>query len=101
MKPLEALVKKARTKYESEVIVAKAKEDLLKAQVDGIKDNIKKSVRKGNQHELDDLQGELEQALQSLDELNVTEKRYKTNDATIEKIGALLLENPNGIMLAA
>ncbi|MFW7381791.1 MAG: DUF3987 domain-containing protein [Oligoflexus sp.] len=99
MKPLEGLVAKARSKYESEAIIAKSKEDMIKAQIEGIKDNIKKCVRKGNQHEIDHLRSELEHAIRSLEELNVTEKRYKTNDATIEKIGALLLENPNGLLL--
>lgn len=34
-----------------------------------------------------------------METINVTEKRFKTNDATVEKIGALLLDNPNGIMI--
>lgn len=98
-KPLEALIKQERVKYQAAVIVAKSKEDVIKAKIDGLKENVKKSVRKGNQQELEGLEYQLAEALKELESISVTEKRFKTNDATIEKIGALLVENPDGIMI--
>lgn len=99
LKPLEALVKKERIQYEAASIVAKSKGDVIKAKIDGLKDNVKKAVRKGNQKEIEGLEYQLAEAIKELEGIAVAEKRYKTNDATVEKIGALLLENPNGIMI--
>ena len=99
LKPLDYLVEEARTKYEAELIISKSKEDVLKAKIEGIKDNVKKSVKKGNQHEIDALQTQLEETLLELEENKIVEKRYRTNDATIEKIGVILHENPTGILV--
>ena len=99
MKPLENLAKQARQEFEAGQVVAKAKDEVLKAKIEGLKETIKKSARKGNHHELDALQGELEAAIKEQDEINITEKRYKTNDATIEKLGCLLQENENGLLV--
>ncbi|MFK7827511.1 MAG: DUF3987 domain-containing protein [Oligoflexales bacterium] len=99
LKPLEELVKKERIKYESALIVAKSKEDVIKAKLEGLKDNVKKAVKKGNNHEIESIQYQITEAMKELESINVHEKRYKTNDATVEKIGALLLENPDGIMI--
>ena len=41
LKPLDYLVEEARTKYEAALIVSKSKEDVLKAKIEGIKENVK------------------------------------------------------------
>ena len=99
MKPLENLAKRARQEFEAGQVIAKAKEEVLKAKIEGLKETIKKSARKGNHHELDALQSELEAAIKEQDGVEVFEKRYKTNDATIEKLGCLLKENENGLLV--
>ncbi len=99
LKPLETLVRQERARYEAALIVAKSKEDVIKAKIEGIKENVKKTVRKGNAQEIEALEYQLADSIRELEDIQVSEKRYKTNDATIEKIGALLLENPKGILI--
>lgn len=99
MRPLDALISKARVEFDSEKIVCRAKEEVLNAKIDGLKDAIKKATRKGNEHELPSLQKDLEAVLTELQNIAAFETRYKTNDATIEKLGCLLKENPNGLLV--
>ncbi len=100
LKPLEALTKEARLNYESGKILVQAKEELLKAKLDGLKETVKKTSRKGNFHELDSLRTDLEETLKEIEKNVIFEKRFKTNDATVEKLACLLNENPNGLLLA-
>lgn len=99
LKPLEGLVKKERIKYESALLITNARADVVRAKIEGIKENVKKCVRKGNPHEIGELQSQLEEAMKELEGLYVKEKRFKTNDATVEKIGAILLDNPEGLLI--
>ncbi len=99
LKPLEQLVKREREKYQAALILSKSKEDIHNASMESIKDQVRKAIRRGNQEEIAHLQVQLENSLKEKENLPVIEKRYKTNDATIEKIGSLLLENPLGIMI--
>lgn len=99
LKPLEWLVSKERVRCEAAAIVAQSQEEIIKAKIEGTKESVKKAVRKGNKQEIEGLQYELEEAIKELETVKVKEKRFKTNDATIEKLGALLLENPQGLML--
>jgi putative DNA primase/helicase len=42
---------------------------------------------------------EIEELLREIESCKVTERRYRTNDSTTEKIGELLRENPRGMLL--
>lgn len=99
LRPLDNLTSKAGREFESGKIVVKAREELLKAKIEGLKDTIKKITRKGNQQDLDPLRRDLEAALQEMEENVISEKRYKTNDATVEKLACLIKENPKGMLV--
>ena len=99
LKPLERLVKEERLKFEAESFVTKAKTDMLQAKIENTKDLIKLSIKKGDTQSTQSLQNALEENLKELEQAHTKEKRFKTNDATIEKIGALLLENPEGLLI--
>jgi len=48
---------------------------------------------------IDDLKQQLIDLNKELQDNNTTEKRYYTQDATIEKLGELLQENPTGLLV--
>ena len=99
LKPLETLTQKAHTKFKAELVTSQAKESVVKSRIDGLKDRIKKAAKQGNDHEIEHLQADIEAAYLELEQTKVTEKRYKTNDATIEKLACLLNENPSGLLM--
>lgn len=99
MKPLDYLTKEAQFHFESGKVAVKAKEEMLRAKIDGLKDTIKKATRKGNGHDLGHLQADLETALREIESNVIFEKRFKTNDATVEKLACLLKENPKGMLV--
>ena len=100
MKPLSRLVaeayeeyQKAMLAYETDVMVAEATKAALK---DELKKAAKEAARSGNRSKLDEI------ARRSQDTEVPEEpvlRRYKTEDATVEKISEILLENPRGILV--
>ena len=55
----------------------------------------KAAMKKGNETEAEDLLAEA-----AADDLEApTERRYRTNDATVEKLGELLADNPRGLLM--
>jgi hypothetical protein len=100
MKPLARLIaeayedyREAMLAYEMDVMVADATKAALK---DELKGAAKEAAKTGDRSKLEEI------ARRSRD-TEVTEepvlKRYKTEDATVEKISEILLENPSGILL--
>jgi Protein of unknown function (DUF3987) len=93
MKPLARLVaeayeeyQEARLAYESDVMVAEATKAALK-------DELKKAAKNGDR-------SKLEEIARSSQDTDVPKepllRRYKSEDATVEKISENLLENPQG-----
>src|SRR5690606_21503852 len=67
--------------------------------ISAIKEQLIKAVKKSNEKEINHLKEMLVKKMNELDESTPKAKRYKTNDATIEKLSNILLDNPNGIMI--
>jgi len=99
MKPVEALITKAHKDFEAAKFVAKTKEDLVKARIEGVKEQIKKAVKMGKMTELNELENQYRDFIEMVNKTKISERRFKTNDATIEKIGMLLHENPQGLLV--
>jgi Protein of unknown function (DUF3987) len=101
MKPLGRLVaeaykafEKATESYEMEAMVAEAAKAALKEE---LKKAAKEAASSEDRSKLDEI------ASRSKDIIKFPEKpisrRYKTEDATVEKISEILLENPMGILV--
>ena len=99
MKPLLRLIaeayedfEKATLSYEIDVMIAEAAKAALK---DKLKNAAKDAASSGNR-------SKLEEIARDYRDTEVPEKpilkRYKTEDATVEKISEILLENPMGIL---
>jgi hypothetical protein len=100
MKPLSRLIaeayeeyQKAKLAYETDVTVTEATKAALK---DELKKAAKEAARSGNRSKLKEV-ARCGQATEDPDEPIL--RRYKTEDATVEKISELLLENPRGILV--
>jgi hypothetical protein len=99
MKPLLRLVaeayqdfEKATLSYEIDVMIAEAAKDALKAK---LKNAAKEAASSGNRSKLEEIARDYRDA--EVPEKPIL-KRYKTEDATVEKISEILLENPMGIL---
>jgi Protein of unknown function (DUF3987) len=100
MKPLARLVAEAHEEYreaklafETDVMVAEATKAALK---DELKKAAKEAARSGDRSKLDEI-ARRSQDTEVLEEPLL--RRYKTEDATVEKISEILLENPRGILV--
>jgi Protein of unknown function (DUF3987) len=95
-RPLERLEAEALVRYEQESKIYRAELDLHRAQKEALKHDIA-LMTKGK------VASDPDQFRQRLSELQEPRpavwRRYKTNDATIEKMSALLAENPRGVLL--
>lgn len=93
-KPLGYLVAIANKDFKAKRIAGAFEEIRLAGQRKHVTDAIKKAQTSAD---LDALRSQFE-ALEA-EALVVTRRRYETNDATIEKLGMMMNENPNGILL--
>lgn len=91
LRPLHSLENRARKAHQRAELEARAEQALLKAQLQGTTQKAKKG--EAGKGDIAALLGRLE-ALERL-----PEKRYTTQDATVEKLGELLRDNPRGLVL--
>ena len=99
MKPLERIIAKENERYESQMKSWEIEKSINDATVEATKDHLVKAIRKGQDVDIDHMRAKLKSLQEQIASSKPIPKRYKSNDATVEKIAALLLENPNGIMI--
>jgi hypothetical protein len=101
-KPLSRLAEIAYTRYTAEVELNAVKVTRYKAEAKAIEQQMV-TVAKGGKIPsgagLDGLEVLLKAKLKSLAEATAKQKRYITQDATIEKLCELLVDNPQGMMV--
>jgi 5S rRNA maturation endonuclease (ribonuclease M5) len=101
LKPLARLEAEAKVKYEGEITYFEAEREANKAQRDALKSEML-AVAKGKARKGESVP-DIEDVKRRFSELEEPEKpirrRFKTNDATVEKVAELLNENPRGILL--
>jgi uncharacterized protein DUF3987 len=102
MKLLDRLAAEARDRfeaelasYEVEVAVAGAEQGALK---DALKRAAKEAETSGDRGELEQVAQRLRASQEVAPEMPVL-RRYKTEDPTVEKIGEIVIENPQGILV--
>lgn len=94
--PLRRLAAEARAAFEAGEAEREAELEVRRLELAQLKKSA--SARKGNPL---GIKGDLTALMQSLKTLEEggTEKRYLSNDATVEKLGELLRENPRGLLV--
>ncbi len=93
MKPMDRLVAKAEEQYEADLMEFETTKFVAEAMEAARKESMKKAAKEGKSGEVERLAAEM-----SAKTLPPVKRRYKTNDATVEKLGELLIENPNGLL---
>lgn len=99
LKPLEQLSERSRLENESNQHKVSASKMIVGLQLEALKDSIKKAIKEGDYERIELLKDQVTCFEKENEEANILERRYKTNDATVEKIARLLNENPNGHLL--
>jgi putative DNA primase/helicase len=97
LKPLARLEIKARDQYEEAFLTFSVDLEVQKMTRSNLSESIKKALKKGNDAQVEELKKQLTKLLHKE---APTRKRYQTQDATVEKIGELLNENPRGLLLS-
>jgi putative DNA primase/helicase len=99
LKPLDKLIELADKDFEDLSKSSSSESQLINARLESVRENLKRSVKSDKDEDLSLFQSEIEELEADLETIKVTKKRYKTNDATVEKIAHLLKENPNGLLV--
>jgi len=97
--PLKDLQEAAREENKLETHRQKADVEILKARRDAIKGALQKAVKAENEQEIDRLKECLIEIDTEEEADRPLRKRYIVNDATVEKLGIILEQNPKGILL--
>lgn len=102
LKPIDRLEQRAREKFKEEKAMFEADEESQKIEIDVIKKKMAATFKpKKGETPVDDLETLKEELAGKLKESEeqLTQKRYMVQDTTIEKVGELLNENTNGLLL--
>ena len=98
MRPLYRLVAAARTRYAADLRDTVANRAALESQIGATKKALDKAAQKEGA-KLDKLATDFATLSEQLAACVASERRYVTQDATVEKFGELLIVNPRGLLL--
>jgi putative DNA primase/helicase len=96
-RPVRRLAAEATKEFESGQTDCDAEQVVLETRIAGLRNRAKKAAERGQ--DVDEYRGQIAELLREQQECVAVERRYLTQDATVEKIGELLKENPRGITL--
>lgn len=100
LKIIHQLAQKARTRYLEEKQRKDQEATIATTEIEALKDALKQAVKLGKKEKVSDSKQELDTALSAYKEkFTLQERRYITNDPTIEKLLNLFEENPQGLLL--
>lgn len=99
LKPLEKIITKANEEFEQKKQKWEMEKSINEAAIEATKDQLIKAIKRGEDIDIESLRVKMRELKEEIDFLTPVAKRYKSNDATIEKIASILLENRNGILM--
>jgi hypothetical protein len=100
LKPVTRLEAEISDAYENDAISREAAQVFLKAETDNLNTQIKDAVKKADSTKSNLLEAELKELIEKREKVEKPAKRMMTQDATVEKIGELLQQNPNGLLVS-
>jgi putative DNA primase/helicase len=99
MKPLDYLAALALDEADARASQQALDREILDAQLAGVKDALKKAAKDGKADVIAAKSQEIATLQAQRELLTAPPRRFKTNDATIQKLGELLRDNPTGLLL--
>ncbi len=96
-RPVGRLAAAARERHERDAEVMAVKRERIEAEIDATKKRLRDAAKDGSS--MEDIEEDLLAKRKELVEAVATERRYLTHDATVEKLGELLRENPRGMLV--
>ena len=100
IKGLNEIEKEALAEFRAQYATTRSNDEFHQSKISGIREQVKKTSKtEGKDAELSKLKSRLSEAIQEYEASKVTQRRYITNDATVEKLHEILRENPNGMAL--
>ncbi|MBC5798476.1 MAG: DUF3987 domain-containing protein [Candidatus Eremiobacteraeota bacterium] len=103
LRPLMRLVYDASKHFEDSKAMIAPEQDYIKNVISALESDLKSALRKASAKKPalnpSELREQLESKQHERDALTPVEKRYLTNDTTIEKLGELLRDNPRGLLV--
>ncbi|MCI0802943.1 MAG: DUF3987 domain-containing protein [Chloroflexi bacterium] len=99
LRHVRRLETEAAEAYETDGAGREAEQVILKAETDNLNSQIKAALSGGDSGKVDGLQLELTALIQQREKADPPARRYQTQDATVEKLGELLKENPRGLLV--
>jgi putative DNA primase/helicase len=96
-RPLGRLAAAARDAYVATESDLDIMWERIEAEIDAIKRSMREAAKKGT--DLSGHEGDLRAKRAELQAARATERRYLTHDATVEKLGELLRDNPRGMLV--
>jgi putative DNA primase/helicase len=97
IKPIGRLAHEAAEAFKTEKSEAEAATQVLKLRIDALQGKLKTKIK--NDEDITEQEASLSNLNAQLAEATAHERRYIINDGTVEKIGELLNQNPNGLLL--
>lgn len=99
LRPVALLAARAREAHEADSAKHDARRERIAAQIQAVKADMVKDARDGGAN-LPSLETDLTALNVELATAATTERRFMTQDATAEKLGELLRQNPRGLILS-
>ena len=97
--PIKRLAGEAQHAHEEDSAQHEARRMMAKASLSASQEMAKAAAKSGDSEKLATAENDLIAANRDLEEAETHERRYFTNDGTVEKIGELLNQNPRGLMV--
>ena len=97
--PLRRLAAQAVEEFEDGEAEVEANKEIVKMRLAALQDAGKSAARKGDDDDLSDIRSRMTELKRQLSSAENNVRRYIVTDATVEKLGELLNQNPRGLIL--
>lgn len=98
LRPIEIIQQELSENYRAQRKIFDEQLIAHNIKLDGLKEELKKSIKQRKFETTKELKANLEEVLRSINN-SPKEQRLKINDATVEKTAIILAENPNGLLM--